>query len=102
MGLYVIEGLESGDFAVLTKMHHATIDGAAGSILTTMMLDTEPDAPLAIPAALPAKRAGPIRSATCSCGRSTVSPAVRIERFACSSAWRSSSLKRRGCRAPRR
>ena len=51
--LYVIEGLESGDFAVLTKMHHATIDGAAGSILTTMMLDTEPDAPLAVPASLP-------------------------------------------------
>jgi len=57
--LYVIEGLESGDFAVLTKMHHATIDGAAGSILTTMMLDTEPDAPLAIPAALPAKEPVP-------------------------------------------
>lgn len=51
--LYVIEGLESGDFAVLTKVHHATIDGAAGAILTTMMLDSEPDTPLAIPAQLP-------------------------------------------------
>ncbi len=51
--LYVIEGLESGDFAVLTKMHHATVDGAAGSILTTMMLDSEPDAPLRVPDPLP-------------------------------------------------
>ena len=51
--LYVIEGLESGDFAVLTKMHHATVDGAAGSILTTMMLDSEPDAPVRTPGPLP-------------------------------------------------
>ena len=52
--LYVIEGLESGDFAVLTKMHHATVDGAAGAILTTMMLDAEPDAPPAVPGPRPA------------------------------------------------
>ena len=57
--LYVIEGLESGDFAVLTKMHHATVDGAAGAILTTMMLDTEPDAPLAVPGPLPDKEPVP-------------------------------------------
>ena len=57
--LYVIEGLASGDFAVLTKMHHATVDGAAGAILTTMMLDTEPDAPLAVPGPLPDKEPVP-------------------------------------------
>lgn len=57
--LYVIEGLQSGDFAVLTKMHHATVDGAAGAILTTMMLDTDPDAPLAIPGPLPPKEPVP-------------------------------------------
>jgi len=28
--LYVIEGLENDDFGVLTKIHHATIDGASG------------------------------------------------------------------------
>jgi WS/DGAT/MGAT family acyltransferase len=36
---YVIEGLESGDFAVLTKVHHATIDGAAGAEMLAMILD---------------------------------------------------------------
>lgn len=31
---YVIEGLDHDRFAVFTKMHHATIDGAAGAMLT--------------------------------------------------------------------
>lgn len=57
--LYVIEGLASGDFAVLTKMHHATVDGAAGAILTTLMLDTEPDAPPVVPGPLPEPEAVP-------------------------------------------
>lgn len=34
---YVIEGLEDDQFAVFTKMHHATIDGAAGAMLTQQM-----------------------------------------------------------------
>lgn len=41
---YVIEGLEGGDFGVLTKVHHATIDGASGVELLTIMLDGSPDA----------------------------------------------------------
>ena len=40
--VYVIEGLEDGDFAILTKIHHATIDGASGVELLTIMLDSEP------------------------------------------------------------
>ena len=39
---YVMEGLPSGDFAILQKIHHATIDGAAGAQLLTMLLDTDP------------------------------------------------------------
>lgn len=42
---YVIEGLESGDFAVLLKLHHSTVDGAAGAELLGMLLD-----PSAVPA----------------------------------------------------
>ncbi len=36
---YVIEGLPDDDFAVLTKVHHATIDGAAGAEMLAMILD---------------------------------------------------------------
>jgi diacylglycerol O-acyltransferase len=40
--LYVIEGLDNDDFAVLTKIHHATIDGASGAEMMSILLDTEP------------------------------------------------------------
>ena len=41
---YVIEGLADGRWAMLTKTHHATIDGASGVILLNMLTDTDPDA----------------------------------------------------------
>ena len=40
---YVIEGLPDDHFAILTKVHHATVDGASGAELLTMMLDDEPE-----------------------------------------------------------
>jgi diacylglycerol O-acyltransferase / wax synthase len=40
---YVIEGLSDDRFAVLTKVHHATIDGASGAELLTLMLDRSPE-----------------------------------------------------------
>jgi WS/DGAT/MGAT family acyltransferase len=42
--VYVFEGLADGNFAVLTKVHHATIDGASGVELLGILLDTEPTA----------------------------------------------------------
>jgi WS/DGAT/MGAT family acyltransferase len=42
--VYVIEGLESGRWALLTKYHHATIDGASGVVMINLMHDTTPDA----------------------------------------------------------
>src|SRR6201993_3314794 len=43
--VYVIDGLHSGRWALLTKYHHATIDGAAGQLMLQIMTDTDPDAP---------------------------------------------------------
>lgn len=40
---YVIEGLADRRWALLLKLHHATIDGAAGAELLTMLLSEEPN-----------------------------------------------------------
>ena len=40
---YVIEGLPDDRFGILTKVHHATIDGAAGAELLVLMLDGDPE-----------------------------------------------------------
>ena len=42
---YVITGIEGGRVGVLTKLHHATIDGASGVELIQLLLETEPEAP---------------------------------------------------------
>ena len=42
---YVITGMAGGRVGVLTKLHHATIDGASGVELIQLLLETEPDAP---------------------------------------------------------
>lgn len=43
--VYVIDGLANGWWGLLTKFHHATIDGAAGQIMLEAVLSTEPDEP---------------------------------------------------------
>jgi WS/DGAT/MGAT family acyltransferase len=40
---YVIEGLPDDRFAILSKVHHATVDGASGVELLTLMLDADPE-----------------------------------------------------------
>ena len=42
--VYVIDGLHSGRWALLTKYHHATIDGAAGQLMLQILTDLNPDA----------------------------------------------------------
>ena len=43
--LYVIEGIDEGRvIGQLTKVHHATIDGASGALMLATILDTDPDA----------------------------------------------------------
>src|SRR3954471_17984681 len=41
--LYVIQGLESGNSAVLTKIHHAVIDGMSGAEIMGLLLDLAPE-----------------------------------------------------------
>jgi WS/DGAT/MGAT family acyltransferase len=43
---YVVEGLADGRWAMLTKTHHATIDGASGVLLLNILTESTPDAPL--------------------------------------------------------
>lgn len=43
--MWVIEGLEHGHVAVLSKVHHAAIDGASGNEIIVATLDLEPDPP---------------------------------------------------------
>ena len=42
--VYVIEGLADGRWAMLTKYHHSTIDGASGVIMLKILTDPSPDA----------------------------------------------------------
>ena len=42
--MWLIEGLEGGLFAVLTKIHHAVVDGTSGIDLTGFLMDSEPGA----------------------------------------------------------
>ncbi|MHB8510549.1 MAG: WS/DGAT/MGAT family O-acyltransferase [Actinomycetota bacterium] len=41
--MYFIEGLEDGHVAVLTKSHHALIDGMSGMDIATILLDFAPE-----------------------------------------------------------
>jgi WS/DGAT/MGAT family acyltransferase len=41
--IWVIEGLEHGNVAILSKVHHAAIDGASGNELTVALLDLSPE-----------------------------------------------------------
>ena len=41
--LYVIQGLDSGHTAVLTKIHHAVVDGMSGAEIMGLLLDLAPE-----------------------------------------------------------
>src|SRR3954471_23916028 len=43
--LYLIQGLPDGHVAMLTKIHHALIDGMSGAEIMGLLLDLGPDAP---------------------------------------------------------
>ncbi|MDQ6641901.1 MAG: wax ester/triacylglycerol synthase family O-acyltransferase, partial [Actinomycetota bacterium] len=47
--MYVIEGLQSGKVAVVSKMHHATVDGVSGANMISFLCSLEPDSPQLAP-----------------------------------------------------
>ena len=54
--LYLISGLETGHMAMLTKIHHAVIDGMSGAEIMGLLLDLSPEGrepPAGTPSSLP-------------------------------------------------
>lgn len=49
--MWVVEGLEGGNIALIAKMHHATIDGVSGAELLGVLFDLERDPPAVTPRA---------------------------------------------------
>jgi len=47
--LYIVEGLKDGRWALISKTHHAMVDGIAGTNLIAILLDDTPDAELEEP-----------------------------------------------------
>ena len=41
--MWLVEGLEGGHWALISKSHHAMVDGVSGTDLLAVMLDTEPE-----------------------------------------------------------
>ncbi len=42
--MYLVEGRRDGGFALITKVHHALVDGISGVDLASVILDPDPDA----------------------------------------------------------
>ena len=60
--IWIVEGLEDGQWAMLSKTHHAMVDGVAGTDLLAVVMDTspEPSAPRAPSTGSPSRhRPGP-------------------------------------------
>ena len=49
--MYFIEGLQDGLIGLLTKVHHAVIDGISGIDIATVLLDFSPDPQIPVPPA---------------------------------------------------
>ena len=47
---WVVEGLDDGRWAIISKVHHCMVDGISGVDLLSALLDLTPDAEVAIPA----------------------------------------------------
>ena len=63
--MWIVEGVEDGKIALVTKMHHSTIDGVSGAELLGVLFDLEPDPPDAVAGdGAPARLAHPLRASS--------------------------------------
>ena len=46
---WIVEGLEGGRFAMISKVHHCMIDGVSGADMLSVILSPTPDAPVETP-----------------------------------------------------
>ncbi len=76
---HVVEGLEGGQWALLLKIHHAAIDGAAGAVMNTLLLDAEPGA--APPEVPEAPEPEPVPSPYEMMGRTLLGYAAQPQRY---------------------
>ena len=51
--IYLVEGLEGGRFALVSKTHHAMVDGVSGVDMATLLFDLSADAPPPPPPSVP-------------------------------------------------
>lgn len=73
--MWVVEGLEDGHWALISKTHHAMVDGVSGTDLLAVMLDASPDPERpAEPAWNPEQPASNARLLASAVGERVVSP----------------------------
>ncbi|MCA1825908.1 MAG: wax ester/triacylglycerol synthase family O-acyltransferase [Myxococcales bacterium] len=59
--MWLVEGLGEGRFAIISKTHHAMIDGVSGVDLATILMDSEPaSSPPPAPSAWAPRKAPPV------------------------------------------
>ena len=51
--IWLVDGMEGEEFALLSKTHHALVDGVSGVDITTVLFDTSPDPAPVAPAERP-------------------------------------------------
>ena len=79
--MWLVEGLEEGRWALISKVHHCMVDGVSGTDLLTVILDREPQpAPLpAVPAWSPEPELGTARLLADALSDGVQSPVQRLQ-----------------------
>jgi diacylglycerol O-acyltransferase len=83
--LWLVDGLEGGRSALLSKMHHVITDGVGGMRLSTQFIDIAPDAPESQAAAPPAPEPPPGRGLVQGLAKGAVGAGATVARAAVSS-----------------